>query len=59
MSQAAKNLLKTLVALYGAVLANPNDDQIGRIKEWVPELCRMRSVPKETKQTWIKIAESL
>lgn len=59
MSQAAKNLLKTLVALHGAVLENPNDHQIGRIKEWVPELCRMRSVPKETKHQWIKIAASL
>ncbi len=59
LSPPAKALLNTLNALLGAVKCNPNPDQIGRIKQWVPELCRMRTVPSETKQHWFKIAESL
>lgn len=59
LSRPAKALLTTLNALLGAVKYNPNQDQINRIKEWVPELCRMKSVPIETKQQWIKISESL
>jgi hypothetical protein len=59
LSQSAKNLLNTLEALHGAVLLNPNESQIGRIKEWTPELCRMRSVPQDIKQKWIAIAAAL
>lgn len=56
MSQAAKNLLKTLTAIN---YQGNSECQKARIKEWVPELCRMRSVPQEIKELWKKIAAAL